>query len=261
MSIARFPFWRCAPEGGEGRYVFPVTRPATVGPPEHPHVMGGAALAATIDALEQDSGQPILWANTQFLSPTQGVEELIIQCEPVGGGRSVSQWAAIAFAGERPVHRVNAALGARPGDSDTQFAQMPDVPGPADGEAKPSDPNGYDDNLVGQLERRTALEDNVRGYEAVWSRSAAGFSNDAGWLAMVSDFFLGAHPRTRGGSSLDATFRFIRAAEPGWILSVTEFAAFDRGVVHGSARHFAEDGTLLAISSQTGVLPHRPFTP
>ena len=78
---------------------------------------------------------------------------------------------------------------------------------------------------------------------------------DAGWLAIVSDFFLGAHPASRGGSSLDDTFRFIQGAEPGWVLSVTEFAAFDRGTVCGQARHFAEDGRLLAISSQTGVLP------
>jgi acyl-CoA thioesterase len=39
------------------------------------------------------------------------------------------------------------------------------------------------------------------------------------------------------------------------VLSVTEMAAFDRGAAHGSARHFSEDGRLLAISSQTGVLP------
>jgi len=53
--------------------------------------------------------------------------------------------------------------------------------------------------------------------------------------------------------------RVIRTAEPGWILSVTELAAFERGTVSGQARHFAEDGTLLAISSQTGVLPRIPM--
>jgi len=47
----------------------------------------------------------------------------------------------------------------------------------------------------------------------------------------------------------------------GWVLSVTEFAAFDRGVVHGSAKHFSQDGRLLAISSQSGVLPRIPRTP
>jgi len=30
-------------------------------------------------------------------------------------------------------------------------------------------------------------------------------------------------------------------------------------VVHGSARHFSQDGKLLAISSQAGVLPRIAF--
>ncbi|MEC7160978.1 MAG: hypothetical protein VXW57_04110, partial [Pseudomonadota bacterium] len=60
---------------------------------------------------------------------------------------------------------------------------------------------------------------------------------------------------------LDDTFRFIQGCDDVWVLSVTEFAAFDRGVVHGSAKHFSQDGRLLAISSQSGVLPRIPRTP
>jgi len=258
MSIAKFPFWRVVPGQSEGRYILPVTRPATVGPPGNPFVMGGSCLAAAIDAMELASGQPILWATIQFLIASQGAEELNIHCEQVGGGRSIGQWQADVVLGERTIQRVTAALGAREPSEQQLFAAMPDVPAPDDCETKPPDPNGFDDNLIGQLERRTALEDNDRGIEAMWTRSRAGFANDAGLLAIISDFFLGAHPRTRTGSSLDATFRFIQAAEPGWVLSVTELAAFDRGVAHGSARHFAEDGTLLAISSQSGVLPRVP---
>ena len=99
------------------------------------------------------------------------------------------------------------------------------------------------------------------GMQAIWTRSRAGYAVDAGWLAIISDFFLGAHPGSRGpgSSSLDAMLRFVQGCEPGWVLSVTEFSAFSRGVVHGSARHFAEDGRLLAISSQSGVLPRIPM--
>lgn len=259
MSIAKFPFWRVVPGTRDGQFILPVTPPATVGPPEFPHVMGGACLAAAIDALELASGMPLLWSQIQFLSPTQGVEELVIDCEQIGGGRSIGQWQARIRAGERTVSIVSAALGAREPSEQRIFAQMPDVPGPDECELKPPDPNGSDANLIGQLERRTAREDNDRGIEAIWSRFAAGFDNDVCVIAMISDFFLGAHPCTRTGSSLDATLRFIQSAPPGWVLSVTEMAAFDRGTAHGSARHFAEDGTLLAISSQTGVLPRVPM--
>ncbi len=258
MSIAKFPFWRVVPGANEDQFILPVTRPATVGPPEHPFVMGGACLAAAIDALELASGMPLLWSTIQFLSPTQGAEELHIECEQIGGGRSVGQWQAKLRLGERTVSQVIAALGAREPSDQRLFARMPDVPAPDECEVKPPDPNGFDDNLIGQLERRTALEDNDNGIEAMWTLSRAGFANDVGVLAMISDFFLGAHPRTRTGSSLDATLRFIQSAPPGWVLSVTELAAFDRGTVHGQARHYAEDGSLLAISSQTGVLPRTP---
>ena len=259
MSIAKIPFWRVVPGEREGEYIFPVTRAATVGPEGAPHVMGGASLAAAVDAMELASGMPLLWGSAQFLAPTQHAEELTIRCEQYGGGRSIGQWFAEIFVGGRLVQRVNAALGAREPSEPQTFAQLPDVPSPDQCEAKLPDHNGFDDNLVGQIERRVAIEDADRGYEAVWSRSKAGFAIDAGWLAVISDFFLGAHPMTRGGSSLDDTVRIIRTAEPGWVLSVTELAAFERGTVSGQARHFAEDGTLLAISSQTGVLPRIPM--
>lgn len=217
--------------------------------------MGGVSLAAAVDALELESEMPLLFASAQFLAPTQHAEELTIRCEQYGGGRSIGQWFAEVRVNDRLVQRVNAALGAREPSEPSTFARMPDVPGPDACEPKPDHPSEFDGNLVNQFEFRVASVDEERGVEAVWSRSRAGFAIDAGWLAIVSDFFLGAHPMTRGGASLDDTVRVIRTAKPGWVLSVTELAAFERGTVSGQARHFAEDGTLLAISSQTGVLP------
>lgn len=260
MTIAKTPFWRVVPAESmrEGEYILPVTRPATVGPAGAGHVMGGAALGAAIDALELASEMPLLWANMQFLSPTQHAEELSISVEQCGGGRSIGQWRADIAVNGRPTHRVSAAVGAREPSEQSIFARMPDVPAPDECAVKPYDHNGFDDNLIGQVERRVAILDEDAGVEACWSRSKAGFANDAAWLGLVSDFFLGAHSSAHGGSSLDATLRFIQSAPAGWVLSVTEMAAFDRGAAHGSARHFAENGTLLAISSQTGVLPRIP---
>lgn len=244
-----------------GEYLLPVMPAATVGPEGAPHVMGGVALAALVDAMELDSELPLLFAQVQFLSPTQHAEELAIQCEPCGGGRAINQYAAHAAVNGRPTHRASAALGAREPSEQVLFAQMPDVPGPDQGTEVTRDwaaPGG----LIDQIEMRVVAEDNGRGTQAIWTRSRAGFPVDAGWLAIISDFFLGSHPQSQGigSSSLDAMLRYVQGAEPGWVLSVTEFAAFGRGVVHGSARHFSEDGRLLAISSQSGVLPRVPMS-
>ena len=93
------------------------------------------------------------------------------------------------------------------------------------------------------------------GIEYLWVRALGGFPLNAGLLAIMADFFLGAHTRTRGGTSLDNTFRLFATAPSGWVLNVTQFAGFDRGAVHGTVHQFAEDGTLLAMASQTGLLP------
>lgn len=259
MTVANFPFWRVVPGDGEGHYMLPVMPAATVGPAGAPHIMGGIGLGALVDAMELDSERPLQFAQVQFLSPTQHAEELAISCEPCGGGRAIAQYAATAHVNGRPTHRASAALGQREHGEDTQFARMPEMPLPDACEGIERDwaqPGG----LIDQIDMRVAFEDNARGMQAIWTRSRAGFAVDAGWLAIISDFFLGSHPLSHGigSSSLDATLRFVSGCEPGWVLSVTEFSAFSRGVVHGSARHFSEDGRLLALSSQSGTLPRIP---
>lgn len=261
MGATTIPFWRCVPGDGAGSYLLPVMPAATVGPEGAGHIMGGVALAALVDAMELDSGLPLQFAHVQFLSPTQHAEELAIRCEQCGGGQAIAQYAAHGTVNGRPTHRASAALGTREHGEDTQFAAAPQVPGPdASHEVERgwSAPGG----LIDQIELRVAAEDNERGTQAAWTRSRAGFAVDAGWLAIISDFFLGAHPKSHGigSSSLDAMLRFVEGAEHGWVLSVTEFASFGRGVVHGSARHYSEDGRLLAISSQSGVLPRVPMS-
>ena len=109
--------------------ILPVMPPATVGPEGAPHVMGGVALAAAVDALELASGQTLLWSNIQFLAPTTHAEELLlVSCEQCGGGQSVGQWLAEIRSNSRLTHRVNAALGAREPSEQRIFAAMPGRP-------------------------------------------------------------------------------------------------------------------------------------
>lgn len=257
MSVSQIPFWRVVPSqtGREQAYTLPIMLPATVGPEGAGHLMGGVAMAAIIDAMELESGQQLLWANLQFLSPTQHVEELQITTAQCGGGQSIGQWMAEAHVNGRPTHRLSASLGAREPCEGEVFTVMPDLPGPDQCAPQEGLRFGAPGSLQDQIELRVAANDPKTGYTATWIKSTAGFANDAAWLAIIADFFLGGHPRSAGGSSLDATFRFIQPAPAGWVLSVTQYVAVDRGVIHGCTQHFSEDGKVLAISSQTGVLP------
>lgn len=65
----------------------------------------------------------------------------------------------------------------------------------------------------------------------------------------------GAHPATRGGSGLDLTLRHVAQTPTTWVLVDTQLAALTAGLYHTAAHLYADDGTLLAIASQTGRLP------
>ena len=257
-GISNAPFWRVVPEDREGHFILPVLPAAKVGHDRAQHIMGGVGLAATIDAMEIHSGLPVQYAHVQFLSPTNHAEELQLTCEQCGGGQAIAQYSGHASINGRPTHRASAALGRRDPSEQKLFIDMPKVPPPEESPVEVHGPPGTG-SLADQFEMRVPHADPDKAIKVIWSRSTAGFPVDAGWLAIVSDFFLGAHPIALQGSSLDAMLRFVQGAEPGWVLSYVELSSFEGGVVHGSARHFAQDGRLLAISSQTGVLPRVPL--
>lgn len=77
-------------------------------------------------------------------------------------------------------------------------------------------------------------------------------------LAIIADHLAGGHTLTRGSTSLDNTLRIASCRSTEWVLAHTTFAVIGPAFFHGSMNLFAEDGTLLAVASQTGVLPRRP---
>ncbi len=242
-------------ENDPARFSLTAKPAGCVGPKDGQFLMGGVAMAAAIEALEHWSGKPLLWASIQFL--TQGLlgDKLEIAVDRIGGGRSVLQASAQVTRGGAPLQHVMAALGTRGRAHDRQFTAMPDVPAPDHCPLKDDNALGLPGNLLEQFERRTALEDEETGTECMWIRPVFDADVTAPLLALMSDFFLGAHERSRGGTSLDNTFRLCALKPTGWILSVTQLSSFTNGAVHGVQHHFGEDGTLLATSSQTGLLP------
>lgn len=251
-------FWTPAPANKPGVFSLTATEAACVGPPERQFFMGGVAMAAAIEASEQATGKSLLWATMHFVSHGMLGDEIEFATTSRGGGRSVAQLGLVSSVGDRALQHMSAALGGRDGHSETQFLAMPDVPPPEDCPAKTSDAFAQPGNLIAQFERRTALEDNDAGVEHLWMRPIFDAPLSAGLLALMADFFLGAHEHTRGGTSLDNTFRLHGLRETEWVLCSTRFSGFSNGAVHGVQYQFAEDGTVLSTSSQTGLLPRNP---
>ena len=240
------------------RYHYTAPPEACVGPEDHQFFMGGVAMASAIDALQRWSGKPVLWSTIQFLNHGMLGDDVDISVRQTSGGRSIVQATATVSRGDTTLQTMIAALGERSGVPDQQFAVMPEIPPPQDCPEKVDNSFGQPSNLIGQFERRTALENTDSGSEHMWIRPKFETKISASLLALVSDFFLGAHKRSRGGTSLDNTIRICSLKQSDWILCVTSLSGFTNGAVHGMQQQFAEDGTLLSLSSQTGLLPRTP---
>lgn len=255
MSI----FWQAQQDAGTpSRFTYKAPPIACVGPSQGQFLMGGVSMATHIDALQRFFDKPLLWATIQFLNPALLGDDMVLEIETVGGGRNVVQAMVTMRRANVVLHRTLAALGQRGDEADRAFVTVPKVARPNDCPEKAPDLYATKENLIGQFERKTAFEDATAGIEHMWIRADFAPPIDAAYLSLVSDFFLGAHERTRRGTSLDNTFRLINTRPTEWVLAVTHMSSFTRGAAQGNMHLFAEDGTLLAASSQTGLLP-RPL--
>ena len=240
----------------EGRFSVPATRAMCVGPEDVEFVMGGVAQAIAIDAAEMATNKPMLWSTIQFNAAVRNHQLIDVDTSLQSGGNSLSQVRLDISADGKPVQSMFAALGARPGIS-RQFIQMPEVDSPKNCPKKYDPLIQTDGNLICEFDRRTALEDPNAGLEYMWIKSIRDIPITSGLLALTSDFMLGAHRDTRGGTILDNTLRIFSAEPTDWILCVTQMSGFREGVAMGVTHQFTEEGRLLSTSSQTGLLPRR----
>ena len=239
----------------DGRYTLSASQELCVGAKPHEFLMGGVAMAAAVDALEHTTGKPLLWATIQFVSHGLLGNELEINTEILGGGRNIKQARASIRHGGELLQSVSAALGRRDSEVEETFLTAPDAPPPLDCPLRPQDPMANSDNLMAQFERRIAMKSDDTGEEWMWIRPTQEMPFSAGLISLISDFFLGAHTKTHRGTSLDNTIRMFARPQTEWILCRTQMSGFKHGVAHGMQHHFSENGELIAISSQTGLLP------
>ena len=227
---------------------------ACVGPAGSEFIMGGVAQAAAIEAAEIVSDKPLLWSTIQFVNAGLLNQSIDIEVEVLGGGRSISQVLVTLTADGTVLQTMSAALGGRQG-TERQFVSMPRVAAPEDSPIRTDLDHNNDQDLIAQFERRVPLEAPDEGLGAMWIRSNEALPITAGLLAITSDFMLGLHPESFRGTSLDNTFRVFSTCPTEWILCVTQMSGSRDGAAIGVTHQFTQDGRLLSVSSQTGLLP------
>ena len=227
---------------------------ACVGPAGYEFIMGGVAQAAAIEAAEIVANKPLLWSTIQFVNAGFVNQSIDFEVEVLGGGRSISQVLVTLTADGTVLQTMSAALGGRQG-TERQFVSMPAVAAPEDCSTKTDLDHNNDQDLIAQFERRMAIEAPYKGLGAMWIRPKDALPITAGLLAITSDFMLGLHPESFRGTSLDNTFRVFSTHPTKWILCVTQMSGFRDGAAMGVTHQFTEDGQLLSVSSQTGLLP------
>ena len=241
------------------RWRLPVT-PAVSTPGRF--LYGGCALAAGLVALEAASRRPTVWSTAQYLSyaPTGSEVEWEVVLSAVG--RRTTQGRAIARVGDVEIITVNAALGHSDLEVSGTWVAAPDVP-PPDQCPRQEVPPLFADTVLTRVEHRVAkgrlfsMLDGTQGdaHSAFWARLPGHLEPSAATLAVIGDYVSGALSQPIGrrilGRSLDNTLRVVQLVPTEWVLCDIHVHALHHGFGHGEAYLFAEDGTLLAIASQS----------
>ncbi len=257
MSVR--PFFAPDPTHNPLRWVLTVQPGICVGPPDRKFLFGGVGLASAVTAMEGSTGRPVIWATAQYLSYANPGAMLDIDVRTPVAGNAVRQARVVGHVGEREIFTVNAALGQRAELHPFQFAEMPAVPGPQDCDPEPHwSPD--DDGLHQRFEHRPVprARGHQEGLSRMWIRPLQPMPMSAGLLAVIADYVPGgirvALDQPAGANSLDNTLRIVRITATEWVMCETHIFAIANGFVHGRMHIFAEDGTLLATASQSGIV-------
>jgi acyl-CoA thioesterase len=243
----------------DGRYGFDLT-------PElarfDGRLFGGAGLAASVGVLEAATQRHALWTTVQFIGSAEIGERIDCRAEVLAAGYNTTQAQVTATTDGRTVF---IALGSTAREREDGFTAdigaMPTVPGPDECPTwLPKFPFPVD-RVTARGPFATAefrLAHRGDGSMVLWTRMKEMHQSRL-TVAYLADFVpsavLRAAGRDGGGTSLDNSIRFGKAPATGldWILIDTEPYLADGGYLHGGARIWSPDGTLLAVASQTAV--------
>lgn len=267
MTNAALPsFIALRPMDREKGYTFLVQPYHCVGPEHSMFLFGGTTLAVGITALETTCERPIVWASAQYLGPAHPGDELRLTVEVLREGKGITLAETLVTSGSGPVATISAALGAGRENDRQQWRQAPDVPSPH--ELPVGQHRRMNHGLHAEMEIRVAQgrygmgrvgRPEESGRLVFWIRTKR-HRIEKSLLAVLADFVPGgvgnALGMNSGGRSLDNTLRWVAWAPTDWVLADISISAVAEGLAHGDIALFAEDGTLLALGSQTLVVVH-----
>jgi acyl-CoA thioesterase len=228
-------------------------------------LFGGAALGACISALEQATGRPAVWATGQYLSFARPPETMGLQVVIAADGKQSTQARAVGLVGEREILTVNAALGSRSFPDAGRWTAPVSVPAPDDCPPRPS-PFPVERTIAARLDQRLVPDEALggpatkTGRTVLWSRMPELLEMSAAALAVLGDYVplgIGRALDRLGqitSNSLDNTLRIVQVVPTQWVLLDIHVDAVHDGVGHGTVHLWAEDGTLLAIASQSAKI-------
>ena len=232
-------------------------------------LFGGCALAAAVEAMEQATGRPLIWATAQFLSYSRPPAVLDVETTVLVTGNHVTQARALLHGDGQQVAAVIAALGGREQIPEGSWAVRPEVELPAAlpvPEAPPHHRQTMHDRVDVRLATVRSLEqlDGTPGdgRSSLWVR-VRDLAPSAAALAIVGDYVpmgvsqaLGVPMRS---TSLDNTLRVVDPGAAGWMLCDVRIHAIAGGHAHGLNHIWSEDGRLLATAAQSiAVRARRP---
>ena len=245
--------WLGLERSGEGQWSFELTPPLSR---MDGNLYGGTGIAVTVAAMEAETTRDALWATVQFAGTAEIGERIECHVEVLAQGRRTSQVRLTGTTNGRVVLAAIGATGAhRDGPVELQIGTMPDVPGP-DAAA----PWGHAWREGGMPPIGWLMLAEVREVElatdrfAIWARMREHPPSRA-TLSFLADLVPSAVVRAAGfmgaGTSLDNAMRFGRFTDTDWVLVDFDPWFATGGYLHGGARLWAQDGTLLAFASQT----------
>jgi len=253
---------RLRSSGTNGTWVLPVTPRLTTA---SRFLFGGAALAGAVVAMEEMSGRQVAWSTAQYLDYAMVDEEVEFDVSLDVVGNQITQASVTGHVGDRVIVRAVGALGRRNFAHRHVFSGSPNVPRPDDLRRSSLLPHvartihdEFDQRYVigrGLEDRDGSVSD---GRTLMWVRIIDSDDNaDSTTLAMFGDFVpLGVGQALGvlgGGNSLDNTLRIVQLVPTKWVLVDIMIHAVERGFGHGSLKMYAEDGSLLAVASQTCI--------
>ena len=253
---------RVRANGTNGTWALPVVPRLTTA---SRFLFGGAALAGAVVAMEELSGRQVAWSTAQYLDYAMVDEEVEFDVSLDVVGNQITQASVTGHVGDRVIVRAMGALGSRNFAHRHVFSGSPDVPRPEDlrrTSLLPHVAKTIHDEFDQRYVIGRSLEDRdgrvSDGRTLMWVRIIDSEDDaDSTTLAMFGDFVpLGVGQALGvlgGGNSLDNTLRVVQVIPTKWVLVDIMVHAVDRGFGHGSLKMYAEDGTLMAVASQTCI--------